>query len=169
MKFFSKVLYVLLGVIMLGCVVILLCARNPALANGISNFSEKLSKDNTPSAISTDDNSQVDIEALLQEIELRDREKKSASDRTIDLGLASPLVFDSLDEYYEALAGVIRDNYNSSSVLIFQLRISDDLFQDWYDANYAGQNSTSGNAFSFSVDYEKEDTDYLINHTVNFE
>ncbi len=160
----------MLGLIIFSCLMIILCAKNPSLASGFSNIAVKLSKNNSNKAASLDEDdvSKADIEALLQEIEKRNSTEKDIKGGTKNLGLVSPVTYDTLDDYYRELALVIKNNYSDSSVLTFKMLISEDVFPEWYAANI--QNSkTSGESFSYSADYEKEESGYAISHTVTFE
>lgn len=170
MKVLSRILYVLLGIIVLACVVILLCAKNPSMAKRFSNITHGLSKDKEAAQAGSEEE-EVDIEALLREIESRNAGSNTTepSEKRTDLGLVDPTVYEALPDYYEAVSKVIREHYEGTSVLTFKLWISEAVFPEWYDANFDSNNGNSGGSFSFSVDYEKEDTGYLIDHVVTFE
>ena len=91
--------------------------------------------------------------------------------------LASDKVFSDMDEYIgavlEAAAGDILSGKNESN---FKLAISQDIFMDWYLANFEGKYSGesfnsqdyNGDLFDLTLSFEHLDSgDYLIDHHVN--
>lgn len=167
MKAVSRLLYILLGIIIFSCILILLYAKNPALANGFFGIAGKLSKNSAVSS-GKEEVSQTDIEALLREIEQRGNANSKSADDSVDLGLVSTVVYESLDDYYVDLAGLIKNNYSAGTILTFRMQISDEIFPLWYASNIQDQSINPDSAFSFSVDYEKKEGYYLIIHTVTF-
>jgi hypothetical protein len=172
MKTFSKLLFVLLGIIVVTCLVIIICAANPSFTNGLSNITGKFAKSNAGSGMVKETNedsgeSEADIESILNQIEERKEDEKTADVNALDLGLVDETVYTSLDEYYSKMIDVIKNNYHKGSTVTFEMQIADPLFPEWYTANYGDDGSNSNDSFSYDVEYKHLASGcYLIKHVV---
>ncbi len=167
MKVVSKILCILLGIIVFSCGIILLCSINP----NIRLFLSSLSKGNQKTDTIASSEETIDIETILAEIESRNL--ANASDRqnnTVDLGIVNPNAYKSLEEYYNAVAETITNNYEPGMELKFALIVDETVFDEWYSANYQTLHQNVGNtSYELTVDYNTlDDGDFLISHDIHF-
>jgi len=169
MKAISKILYFLLGIVILGCLIIVISAVNPDFSKGLSVLSHSFVKSNIESDESGENASYVDIESILKEIEEREQKETAVEEKRIDLGLVDATTFSSMDEYYSKLIEIIRENYVKGTIISFKIQIDESIFQEWYEANYTDNGNNVADDFSFDVSYKYVDDGYYeINHEVTF-
>ena len=168
MKAFSKLLFFILGVILLCCLLIVLNATCPPVSSFFSNISKQLAK--KPQVDATENSStEIDIEMILSEIEARERKEKNEAAGIYDLGLIDDSTYTSLDSYYSSIVNTIKNNYKENTEIIFLLNIDSSIFHDWYAANYRKTGSTSVTSYSFNVEYsQNDDGSYQISHRIKF-
>ncbi len=171
MKTISKILFIILGIIVSICLIILIRASYPSLTRKLSGDTDGLSKNEAVSELKSDDSSNSNIENLPDKIATQEQQDNNSENRKIDLGWVDGTIFSSMDDYYTKLMEVIKSNYSQGSTISFSLLISDSIFQEWYEENQDSINTDQSNvAFSFDVTYEKEDDGcYKIFHNITFE
>ncbi|WP_026489149.1 hypothetical protein [Butyrivibrio sp. XBB1001] len=168
MKTISKVMYALLGIIIALCLIILISAFSPPFAKALYGIRDAFSNNEAEVAHSSEEASDIDIDSLLAQIEGHEEEPSELVDNK-DLGLIDENIYHSLDDYYNKLIEVIRDEYHKGTTIAFKLNISEDVFTEWYKTNFINQsNNHADSNFDYSVSYEKTDDFYIINHVVTF-
>ncbi len=169
MKHFSRFLFCILGIILLGCVLILLTAINPSVAKTLSRFTHTVAPQVSDEPSESDVYSSIDIEQILVQIEERERIKKNEEAGIFELGLINDTVHTTLDSYYDAIIGIIRENYKEKTELIFDVLIDESIFNDWYSTNYKSSGIIKTTSYTLTLNYtENTDGSYLITHKIDF-